>query len=95
VHVDKPDDIKPSAMSERAAVVILDGGSYPEEMTCLVAELKARARSAGCVVISQHLTLGDVRRLIELEVRALIDEPIESERCAEQLRYAVDRIRRR
>jgi DNA-binding NtrC family response regulator len=95
VLVEKPDDIKPSALSERAAMVILDGGSYPEETTCLVAELKARVRSAGCVVISQHLTLGDVRRLIELEVRALVDEPIDSERCAEQLRTAVERVRRR
>jgi DNA-binding NtrC family response regulator len=95
VWVEKPDDIKPSAQSERAAVVILDGGSYPEETTCLVAELKTRARSSSCVVISQHLSLGDVRRLIELEVRALIDEPIDSERCAEQLRAAVERARRR
>ena len=95
VCVEKPDDIKPSATSERAALVILDGGSYPEETTCLVAELKTRARSSSCVVISQHLTLGDVRRLIELEVRTLIDEPIDSERCAEQLRAAVDRARRR
>lgn len=95
VWVENPDDIKPSARSERAGLVILDGGSYPEETTCLVAELKTRARSSSCVVISQHLTLGDVRRLIELEVRALIDEPIDSERCAEQLRAAVERARRR
>ena len=93
--MEKPDDIKPSATSERAALVILDGGSYPEETTCLVAELQDARPLVELRGDSQHLTLGDVRRLIELEVRALIDEPIDSDRCAEQLRAAVERARRR
>src|SRR5439155_15822257 len=90
--VEKPEQIKPSAKSERAEVVILDGGSYPQEITCLVAELKTRARFATCVVLSQGLTLADLRRLIELEVRALIDQPIDSEAGAEQLRHALTRL---
>jgi DNA-binding response OmpR family regulator len=94
VYVDNPDDIKPSARSERADLVILDGGSFPEEITCLVAELKARARFAGCLVLSEHLTLSDVKRLIELEVKALIDDPPESDRFGLQLSAAVERMRR-
>jgi DNA-binding NtrC family response regulator len=92
VFVEKPDEINASAKSARADVVLLDGASYPEEITCLVTELKVRARSAFTMVLSQNLTLSDVKRLIELEVRALIDVPIERDGCGEQLRQALHRL---
>jgi two-component system response regulator (stage 0 sporulation protein F) len=93
--VENPEAIKPSAQSERADVVILDGASYPEEITCLVVGIKTRARTASCVVLSQDLPLSDVKRLIDLEVKALIDAPIDTERFAAELRSAVDRVRAR
>jgi DNA-binding response OmpR family regulator len=92
--VDKTDDITSAAKGEHADVVILDGGSFPEEITCVVAGLKARARTAANIVLSQNLTLADMRRLIELEVRALIDEPLDGEACADQLRAILLRLAR-
>ncbi len=89
-----PDEIKPSAKSEGADVVILDGSSFPEEVTCLVVQVKTRIRSAACVVLSQHLPLADIKRLIELEVRALIEAPVEDERFADELRHVIKRVRR-
>jgi DNA-binding NtrC family response regulator len=93
--VENPEAIKPSAKSEHADIVILDGASYPEEITCLVVGIKTRARTACCVVLSQDLPLSDVKRLIDLEVKALIDEPIDGERFAGELRSAVQRARLR
>jgi len=89
-----PDEIKPSAKSEGADVVILDGSSFPEEVTCLVVQIKTRIRSAACVVLSQHLPLADIKRLIELEVRALIEAPVEDERFGDELRHVIKRVRR-
>src|SRR5581483_2967317 len=60
VFVEKPDEINASAKNVRADVVLLDGASYPEEITCLVTELKVRARSAFTMVLSQNLSLADV-----------------------------------
>jgi DNA-binding NtrC family response regulator len=94
VHVANPDEIKPHAKSERAALVILDGGSYPLEITALVTEIKTRVRTASCVVLSEHVMLSDVKRLIELEVKALIDDPITHERGGQKLAAAVERIRK-
>jgi two-component system response regulator RegA len=94
LHVSDPDEVKPSAKSENADVVILDSGSYPDEITSLVVAIKTRVRTAACVVLSQELALGDVKRLIELEVRALIDAPIGDARFPTELRSAVERLRR-
>jgi DNA-binding response OmpR family regulator len=94
VYVEQPDEIRPLARSEHADLVILDGGSYSEEITCIVAELKARARFAACIVLSQNLSLSDVKRLIELEVKALVDEPIDAPRFSDELRAAVERLRK-
>jgi AmiR/NasT family two-component response regulator len=54
---------------------------------------QTRARSSSCMVISKPLTTSAASS--SSEVRALIDEPIESERCTEQLRAAVERAGRR
>ena len=94
VFVASPDDIKPQAKSERADAVILDGASFPEEITCLAAGIKARARFAACIVLSQGLGLTEVKRLIQLEVKALIDRPPGDARFAEELDAAVERVRR-
>jgi hypothetical protein len=64
------------------------------EITCLVAEVKARVRSAACVVLSGSLTLPDVKRLIQLEVSALIDHPIHAIQFASELVATVERLRR-
>jgi DNA-binding response OmpR family regulator len=92
--VDNPEAIRPSAKHEHADVVILDGGSFPEEITCLAVTVKTRARDAACVVLSQDLPLGDIKRLIELEVKALVDPPLESPQFAAELRAALARLRR-
>ncbi len=92
--VANPDDVKPSARSENADVVILDGGSYPEELTCLVVGIKTRVRTASCVVLSDHVALADVKRLIELEVRALVDAPLDGNHFAAELRAVLERLRR-
>ncbi len=94
LSIERAADIKLRAQAERADAVILDGGSFPDEITSLVVQIKTRVRTAACIVLSQQLTVADVRRLIELEVRALVDEPLESERCAAQLRSVIDRLRR-
>ncbi len=92
--VEEPHEVKPSAKNARADLVVVDGRSFPEETTCLVAELKTRARHAACVVLSEHLSLSDVKRLIQLEVKALIDEPIDGPRFPRMLGDAVSRLRR-
>jgi DNA-binding NtrC family response regulator len=94
VFVASPDDIKPQAKSEHADAVIIDGASFPEEITCLAAGIKSRARFAACIVLSQGLGLTEVKRLIQLEVRALIDHPPEDQRFADHLQTAMERVRR-
>jgi|GEM_PF-3211807 len=92
--ITNPEEMKPSARSEGADVVILDGSSFPEDITCLVVQVKTRIRSAACVVLSQHLPLADIKRLIELEVRALIEAPVDDETFADELRHVIKRVRR-
>jgi DNA-binding response OmpR family regulator len=92
--VTSPEAIRPSAKQEHADVVVLDGASFPEEITCLAVTVKTRARNAACVVLSQDLPLGDVKRLIELEVKALIEAPLESPAFARELGAALGRLRR-
>jgi DNA-binding response OmpR family regulator len=94
VFVTSPDEIKPQAKSEHADVVVIDGASFPEEITCLAAGIKARASFAACIVLSQGLGLTEVKRLIQLEVRALIDHPSSDSRFADELKGAVERVRR-
>jgi DNA-binding NtrC family response regulator len=94
VFVERPDQLKPTAKTEKPQVLILDGNSYPMEITCLVAEVKARVRSAACVVLSESLTLPDVKRLIQLEVSALIDHPIHASQFESELVATVERLRR-
>jgi two-component system, response regulator, stage 0 sporulation protein F len=94
LYVDDPDSLRPSAKSEHADVVVLDGGSFPDEITILVVAVKTRVRGAACVVLSQGLPLNDVKRLIELNVKALIDQPPGSDRFAGELHAAVERLRK-
>jgi hypothetical protein len=44
--------------------------------------------------LSQDLPLNDVKRLIELNVKALIDQPPTSERFAGELRAALERVKK-
>jgi DNA-binding NtrC family response regulator len=94
LSVETPEELKPRAKSEKADLVILDGRSFPEDTTCLVAEIKTRARHADCVVLSEQLTLSDVMRLIQLETKALIEEPLDEPGFADKLSSCVARIRR-
>jgi len=93
VWVDQ-DGLKPQARSERADLVIIDGPSFPEEITCLAAEIRTRARSSACLVLGEALSLSDVKRLIQLEVKALIEVPLDSPRFATMFAGAVERIRK-
>jgi DNA-binding NtrC family response regulator len=94
VFVEQPDAFRSTARIEKPHLLILDGNSYPMEITCLVAEVTARVRCAACVVLSESLTLADVKRLIQLEVRALIDYPIDSIWFESELLATVERLRR-
>jgi AmiR/NasT family two-component response regulator len=85
--------MRTTGKSEHADVVILDGASFPQEITILVVAVKTRVR-APCVVLSQDLPLNDVKRLIELNVKALIEQPPTSERFAGELRAALERLKK-
>jgi two-component system response regulator (stage 0 sporulation protein F) len=94
VYVDDSSALRDSATSHHADVVILDGASFPEEITALVVAVKTRVHGAACVVLSQDLPFADVKRLIELNVKALIDRPPGNERFAIELRAALERLRK-
>ncbi len=91
LYVDQPDALKPTATAEKADLLIVDGNSFPAEATCMVAET---IRHAACVVLSESLTLDDVKRLIELQVKGLIDYPVDSNRFADALSQVLERVRR-
>jgi DNA-binding NarL/FixJ family response regulator len=91
LYVDSAEALKSTAAAEKADLLIVDGFSYPAEATCMVAET---VRHAACVVLSESLTLTDVKRLIQLQVKALIDFPIESRGFAQALEQAVERVRK-
>jgi CheY-like chemotaxis protein len=92
LFIDDPEAIRPSAKSEHADVVILDGGSFPEEITVLVVAVKTRVRAASCVVLSEGLPLSDIQRLIDLNVKALVDLPLASDRFDAELRSVLERL---
>jgi DNA-binding response OmpR family regulator len=94
VYVNDSSLLRTTAQQEHADLIVLDGKAFPDEITPLVAGLRARVREAACVVLSETLSLSDVKRLIELEVKALIDQPLESDRFAAHLTAALDRVRR-
>jgi DNA-binding NtrC family response regulator len=94
LYVEDPAVLRDEAQSEHADVVILDGASFPDDITALVVAVKTRVRGAACVVLSQDLPLADVKRLIELKVKALIDQPPGSERFTGELRAALERLRK-
>jgi DNA-binding NtrC family response regulator len=92
--IDAVEELKPTARAERADLVILDGPSYPDDITSLAVSVRTRARTAACVVLAETLSLADVRRLIQLEVKALIEVPLESPRFPALFGAAVARVRK-
>ncbi len=89
------EQIGASLAAEPADVLILDGMSYRSEVTQLVATLKERSPRVACVVLSKRLSLSDIQRLITLEVRGLVDNPLESPAFAGALATFLARARRR
>lgn len=92
--VGRPAELAARTRESRADAVIVDARAFPQYANGLVAELRTHARAAHCLVLSEELSLADVMRLIKLEVKALVEDPLDAPTFAPKLSAAVERLRR-
>jgi CheY-like chemotaxis protein len=89
-----PDDLIADLAIDHADLAILDGTSFRTEVTELARALRQKFPEVAVVVLSKRLTLTDIQLLIQLQVRGLVDHPLDSPAFAKTLGDLVEWVRR-
>jgi CheY-like chemotaxis protein len=88
VVADEPPDIVAALQRELPDLLVLDVASYWDEFTELITNLRHYAPDTSCVVLSERLALAEIKLLIDLGVKALIDQDSFAERLGDVIRLA-------
>lgn len=70
-------------------IVILDAAFSQPDITALIADVRAQAPRAACVVVGDNLPLAVIKRLIELQVQALINHGDDQAKVRRQIQDLV------
>jgi CheY-like chemotaxis protein len=84
----EPTEIVAAMERETPDLLVLDCPSYWHEFNELVTNLRHYAPETTCIVISDRLALADIKLLIDLGVKALVDQATFEERLGEVIRQA-------
>jgi len=101
-HLERRDSVETYATADEvlAAVrrrapdlLILEAVFTSPDTTELIALVRRAAPRVACVVVSETLPLGTIRALIDLQVQALIDTKVDSDKLRRQIGELIGRLR--
>jgi CheY-like chemotaxis protein len=84
----EPAEIVAALQRELPDVLVLDAVSYWDEFAELVTNLRHYAPDMTCAVLSERLPLADIKMLIDLGVKALVDQASFTARLGDIIRRA-------
>jgi DNA-binding response OmpR family regulator len=93
-HAATADELWTSLAAGRFDLVIVDGTSLRGEIGSLTTTLRRRFSDVPVVVLSKRLGLSDIQQLIQLQVRGLVDHPLDAPAFATTLNELTERVRR-
>ncbi len=75
-------------------LMIVDGSTHNPTVLEFLAAARTRQPAAACVVVADKPTLATVSRLISLDVRAVLERPLDERKVADRLDALLTRVRR-
>jgi DNA-binding NtrC family response regulator len=93
-HAANADELWTMLSAGRYDLVLLDGTSFRDQVGELSTTMCRRFPDVPMLVLSKRLTLSEIQRLIQLQVRGLVDHPLDAPAFAPTLSQLIERVRR-